>query len=95
MKEKILKKNHEINIPELKSITSLNNLEGSFVNMECELPNGTIGKVLDDNKMYYGTQVEKQNSDRCYGIAADENQIAVFEYGTDGVDGELVAWVKI
>lgn len=95
MKEKILEKIHSLGIPELTEITSLNELDGSFVNMECKLPNGLSAQILDDNKKYYGTQVEQEGSERCYGIAADDKQIAVYEYGCNGIDAELIAWLKL
>ena len=43
-----------------------------------------------DDKTYYATQVERIGSDRCYGVAADEQQIAVYEYGSNGTDAVLV-----
>ena len=47
--------------------------------------------ILDKEKSYWGTQVEKQNSDgRCYGIACDEKYILISEYGKDGADAEIV-----
>ena len=95
MKEKILERLHSLGIPELREITSLNELDGSFVNMDCRFPNCLSGKILDDNKKYYGTQIEKQDGDRCYGIAADDKQIAVYEYGCNGIDAELIAWLKL
>ena len=94
MKEKILERLHSLGNPELTEVTSLNELGGSFVNMDCTFPNGLSGKILDDNKKYYGTQVEKKNSERCYGVAADDNQIAVYEYGCNGIDAELIVWLK-
>ncbi len=57
--------------------------------------NGTSAKILDDNKKYLGVQVERSGNDKCYGVAADANQIAVFLYGCGGSDAELVMWVKI
>ncbi len=90
----ILQRLHALGIPELTAVQSLNLLNGDYINLECRLPNGAIGKFLDDDKTYYATQVEKTGSDRCYGVAADEQQIAVYEYGCNGTDAVLVAWVK-
>ena len=95
IQQKIINRLHALGIEELKSVQSLNELNGDFINIECIWPNGTIGQILDDNRKYYGTQVEKSDSERCYGIAADENQIAVFEYGCAGKEAELVMWVKM
>ncbi len=92
--ETILQRLHALGIPELMTVQSLNLLNGDYINLECRLPNGAMRKLLDDNKTYYANQVEKTGSDRCYGVAADEQQIAVYEYGCSGTDAELVAWVK-
>lgn len=92
---KIIQRLQCLGIPELANITTLNELNGDYINLECKLPNGIMGKILDDNKKYYGIQVEKNNSNRCYGIAADNDQLAVFEYGCNGSDAELVVWVKL
>ena len=90
----IIQRLHSLGIPELSTIESLNELNGDYINLECTLPNGSIGKILDDSKIYHANQVDKVGSDRCYGIAADEKQIAVFEYGCRGTDAVLIAWVK-
>jgi hypothetical protein len=95
MQEKIIKKLHEFGIAELKSITVLDELNGDYINLECKLPNGKTGKLLDDNKKYFATQVEQAGTDKCYGIAADEKQIAIFLYGCNGADAELVIWASI
>ena len=92
---KILARLRTLGIPELAHIQKLNELPGTFVNLECRFPNGTVGKIIDDSKTYLGTQIEKLAGDRCYGVAADETQIAIFEYGCNGVDAELIAWIKL
>ncbi|WP_217704850.1 hypothetical protein [Victivallis sp. Marseille-Q1083] len=90
----ILQRLHALGISELTAIQSLCLLNGDYINLECRLPNGAVGKLLDDDKTYYATQVERIGSDRCYGVAADEQQIAVYEYGSNGTDAVLVAWVR-
>ena len=95
MQDKIIEKLHGLGISELTKVTSLNELKGDYINVECKLPNGLKGKILDDNKIYYGNQIEKENSDRCYGVAGDNDQLAVFEYGCNATDAELIAWVKL
>lgn len=95
LQEKIIKRLHSLGIEELKSVVSLTELNGVYINLESRLPNGSTGKILDDNKKYFATQIERPGSDKCYGVAADENQIAVFLYGCDGRDSELVLWLKL
>lgn len=95
MKETILQKIQALPIPELREIAVLNELPGSYLNLECTLPNGQTAKLLDDNRTYYAAQVERPGNPRCYGVAADETQIAVFEYGCNGADAQLVLWMRL
>ncbi len=92
--EKILDRLQRLGIPELAALHALNVLPGSYINLECRLPNGATGKILDDGRTYYAAQAEKPGCDRCYGVAADAEQIAVYEYGCNGADAVLVAWLK-
>ena len=93
--DKIIARIKTLGIPELEGVDCLNELNGDYINLESLLPNGKTGKILDDNKKYWATQVEIPGSDKCYGIAADERMIAVYRYGCGGTDSELVLWVKI
>lgn len=90
----ILQRIHSLGIPELAAVQSLNLLSGDYINLECRLPNGARGKLLEDDRTYYANQVEKSGSDRCYGVAADERQIAVYEYGCNGADAVLIVWLS-
>ena len=54
-------------------LSDLNTLSGSYVNLEYTLPNGQKVKMLDDNDVYLGNQIEIQGSERCYGIVADDS----------------------
>lgn len=76
------------------NLTDLNLLSGSFINMEYTLPNGQKVKLLEDDKMYLGNQVEIEGSERCYGVAADENYLLVCEYGCNGSDPEIVVYKR-
>lgn len=49
-------------------VEDLNLLKGAYVNLEYPLANGTTVKFLNDKDIYLGNQVEKQDSERCYGI---------------------------
>jgi len=91
----IIRRLHCSGIEELKSVTSLNELNGDYLNLDCRWPNGATGKILDDNKKYLAAQVERAEGDRCYGVAADDKQIAVFSYGCQGRDAELILWIKL
>jgi hypothetical protein len=90
LKQKYIDEVNALNIPDMPVIDNLFVLQGSFINLEYKM-NGNTFSILDKEKSYWGTQVEKQNSGgRCYGIACDEKYILVSEYGKDGADAEVV-----
>lgn len=93
MKSEIIDEINSLEIEELK-IDNLNTLIGSFVNLEYDLPNGQKVKLLEDNKVYLGNQIERKNGDRCYGVVADEKNILVCEYGCYGADPEIIIYKK-
>lgn len=93
--EKLLEEIKSLGINEFGSFKSLNLMDGSYLNLECKLPNGKTAKILDDNKKYYANQIDIEGSDKCYGVAVNDNMIAVYKYGCDGVDAELVLWKRI
>lgn len=92
--KKMIEEFNALNIKDLPEITELFELKGEFVNMEYTLLNGEKVKLLDDNKMYYGCQVEKESLERCYGLVADENYLLVCEYGLNGADPEIIVYKK-
>ena len=93
--QKILDRLRTLGIPELLEVKSLDCLNRDYINLLCELPNGQIGKILQDDRVYFAAQIEKLSDDRCYGIASDGEQLAVYEYGCAGKDAKLVAWVLV
>lgn len=95
MKNNLLIEIQKIGIKEFEKINSLNLLDGSYLNLEVELPNGIKAKLLDDNKKYYANQIDIEGSDKCYGVAADEHFIVVYRYGCEGADAELVLIKRI
>ncbi len=84
--ESLLSEINALHIEGMPEIKELYALPGSFVNLAYVMPDGSVKKLLDDNAVYLGTQVEKPGTDRCFGIAANERFILVSEYGTDGRD---------
>lgn len=78
----------------MRRMCSLYALKGSFVNVEYTLPSGQQVKVWDDNKIYLGNQLHKKNSNRCYGIAADEKYLMVCEYSDGGAKPEIVVFKR-
>ena len=71
------------------AVTDLNLLSGSYVNLPYPLANGSTVQFLKDNDIYLGNQVEQADSDRCYGIVANEDFILICEYGCNGSDPEI------
>lgn len=94
LKEKMIGAFHGLNIQDMEEVTDLNALKGSFINLEYHLPGGQTVKFWNDNKIYLGNQLHKKDSDRCYGIAADEKYLMVSEYGENGSDAEIVVFKR-
>ena len=92
---RLIKEFNALGIADMHEVTELHKLPGDYINLESRLPNGEMGRILDDNKMYYGNQICRPGSSRCYGLAADEHQLAVFEYGDNGSDSVIVVWKRL
>ena len=75
-------------------VADLNLLNGAYVNLEYPLSNGTTVRFLKDADVYLGNQIEKANSERCFGVVANEHFILVCEYGCNGSDPELILYKK-
>ena len=75
-------------------VSDLHLLIGFFVNLEYPLANGRHVKLLEDNHVYLGNQIEIPESDRCYGLAADESRLLVCQYGCNGKDPEIIIYKK-
>ena len=62
------------------------------------MPNGENIKLLDNNDIYLGNQVESEFNDgeiiRCFGILANMNFILVSEYGANGDNPEIIIYKK-
>ncbi len=69
-------------------------LNGAYVNLEYPLSNGTAVKFLKDEDVYLGNQIERVNSERCYGVVANEEFILVCEYECDGGKPEIVLYKR-
>ena len=79
----------------LPKVENLTVLQGSFVNMEYQLPNGQTVKFLDDNATYLGSQLEcAPRGTRCVGIAANLDSLLICTYEENGENPELVLYKK-
>ena len=92
-KRSIVQEINALHIPDLQ-IDSLHLLNGFYVNLEYRLPNGQAVKLLEDNKVYLGNQIERLGQERCYGVVADEAYLLVCEYGCNGADPEIVCYKR-
>lgn len=93
--EKIIQRVKKLGFPELEKLPELKELDGEFLNNVALLPNGEKAKILDDHKTYLAAQIEQEHGEKCWGIAADNQQLAVFRYEEGGAEAELLAWIKI
>ena len=75
-------------------VNDLNLLNGSYINLEYRLTNGQSVKLLEDCRVYWGNQIEISDSDRCYGVAADDKYLLVCEYGCNGTEPQIVAYIR-
>ena len=75
-------------------VDDLNLLTGAYVNLEYPLSNGTTARFLNDKDIYLGNQIERPDSERCYGVVADEMFILVCEYGCNGADPEILLYKR-
>lgn len=75
-------------------IEDLNLLNGYYINLEYRLTNGQAVKFLEDNNVYWGNQIEIPDSDRCYGLAADDEYLLVCEYGCNGDNPQVIIYKK-
>ena len=76
------------------TVDDLNLLTGAYVNLEYPLFNGTTVQFLNDKDIYLGNQIERPDSERCYGVVADERFILVCEYGCDGAEPEIMLYKR-
>ena len=93
LKNTLIKEFNSLGIKGLQ-ITDLNLLNGFYVNLEYQLTNGQSVRFLEDNNVYLGNQIEIPESDRCYGIVADDKYLLVCEYKCNGDDPQIVCYKR-
>lgn len=94
LKGKLLAAFNELGIQDMEKVTDLYPLVGAVINIEYALPNGQVVKFWDDGGIYLGYQMRKKDSDRSYGIVADEEYLMVSEYSGYGEDAKVVVFKK-
>ena len=93
IKEMLIEEFNALGIQSLQ-VKDLNLLNGFFVNLEYTLANGQSVKLLEDDRVYWGSQIEIPVSDRCYGIVADDKYLLVCEYGCNGTEPQIIVYKK-
>ncbi|MCC5895214.1 MAG: hypothetical protein JJU16_07090 [Alkalibacterium sp.] len=94
MKDQIINAFNELHIDDLPEVKDLNELKGSFVNLDYTFPSGQTIKLWKDDRTYLGNELEKIGGDRCYGLVADEQYLLVCEYGENGTNSEIVVYKR-
>ena len=93
VKETLIEEINGLGIENLQ-VEDLNLLNGFYINLEYLLANGQSVKLLEDKNIYGGNKIEIPGSDRCFGIAADENYLLVCEYGCGGSEPKIILYKK-
>lgn len=94
-KLQIIKEFNDLKIDGMPELTSLNALQGAYVNLEYTFPNGQKVKLLDDRAVYLGNQLECQyDSEYCFGLVANMEFLLVCGYGPDGKNPEILIYKK-
>lgn len=91
LKAPLIAEFNALGIPDMGEVADLNVLPGAYINLAYPLPNGQTAKLLKDDKIYFGNQMDKPDG-RCYGLAGDETFLLVCEYGCGGADPEIVLY---
>ena len=89
---------NSLNVPGMPKINELYPINGSYVNLEYPLPNGKTVKLLDDNDIYLGNQIECEFNDgelnKCFGLVAGMDFLLVSEYGENCSSPEIIVYRK-
>lgn len=97
-KKKLVEEFNELNVPGMPKISELFALNGAFVNLAYPMPSGNAVKLLDDNEIYLGNQVECEFNDgslvKCFGLVAGMDFLLVCEFGENCKDPEIIVYKK-
>lgn len=95
LKSQLVKEINDLNVEGMAKVSQLYALCGEFVNLAYPMPNGYDIKILDDNEIYLGCQVNCEfGDDRCFGVVANMSFIFISEYGKEGQSPEIVIFKR-
>ena len=92
LRAQLLAEFNALGIADLPPVTELFALRGALVNLPYRLPDGQTVKLWEDDRIYLGNQIPRQNGRSCYGLCADESHLLVSEYREGGADAEIVLY---
>ena len=94
-KKQLIDEINALHIKGMPRLEKLNALVGAYVNLAYPHPSGMKAKFLDDQTTYLGNQLRSESdSERCFGVLANQDFILICTYGVDGADPELVLYQK-
>ena len=97
-KKELINEFNNLKIDGKSEIKELYPLNGSFVNLEYSLPNNKKVKLLNDDEIYLGNQVECEFNDeetkKYFGLVGNMNFILVCEYEGNGNNPEIVIYKR-
>lgn len=97
-KRQLIDEFNNLNITGMPEINDLYAMNGEFVNLAYQMPNGYEIKILDDKDVYLCNQVHCEFNDgeliRCFGLVAGLDFLLVAEYGENCADPELLVYKK-
>ncbi|MBR6053688.1 MAG: helix-turn-helix domain-containing protein [Clostridia bacterium] len=93
LKQALIDECNALGIAGMPKVEKLYALVGRYVNLTYPLPSGTSAAFLDDQKTYFGCQVEGDGG-RCFGMIGSGDFLLVSSYGEGGSDPELILYKK-
>ena len=98
LKKEIITEINSLKIEGIPRVEELFPLNGTMVNLEYTLPSGEKVKILDDSDIYLGNQLECIFNDnvvkKCFGIVANMSFLLICEYEENGVNPEIVVYMR-
>ena len=98
LKKEIIDEFNTLHIDGMPKVTELYPLFGEMVNLDYPLPNGKKEKILCDDEMYLGNQLECEFNDdkikKCFGLVANMTFLLICEYEENGLNPEIIVYKK-
>ncbi len=96
-KHNLIDEINALKVDGMARVTELYPLVGRFVNLEYPLPSGEKVKLLRDDEMYLGAQVESifdSGRKHCFGVIAEARFLLICEYGENCDSPEIVLFKR-